>query len=80
MTTPTPGGLLPARVAGGWAREPFLENRSLRVEIGADGTLHRVYNRGAGREVLAGRGNQLWAYADKPREWDAWDIDEDYEL
>ena len=32
-----------------------------------------------GREALAGRGNQLWVYPqDKPREWDAWDIDEDY--
>ncbi|MCO5226553.1 MAG: hypothetical protein M9953_14535 [Thermomicrobiales bacterium] len=25
------------------------------------------------------RGNQLWAYSDKPRAWDAWDIDETYE-
>ena len=22
----------------------------------------------------------MWAYVDKPREWDAWDVDEDYEL
>ncbi|MDQ4128458.1 MAG: glycosyl hydrolase-related protein [Actinomycetota bacterium] len=57
-----------------------LENSSLRVEIGADGTLHRVYDREMAREVLDGRGNQVWAYVDKPREWDAWDIDEDYEL
>lgn len=28
--------------------------------------------------MLAGRGNQLWAYVDKPRNWDAWDIDVDY--
>ena len=48
--------------------------------IGADGTLHLLYDKEAGREVLAGRGNQLWAYADKPRERDAWDLDEDYEL
>ena len=32
----------------------------------------------AGREVLDGRGNQLWAYVDKPREWDAWDVDAAY--
>ena len=31
------------------------------------------------REVLAGRANQLWAYTDKPREWEAWDVDEAYE-
>lgn len=58
----------------------ILENDSLRVEIGADGTLHRVHDREAEREVLAGRGNQLWAYVDKPTNWDAWDIDADYEL
>ena len=57
-----------------------LENDALRVEIGRDGTLHRVYDGEAAREVLEGRGNQLWAYVDKPREWDAWDVDEDYEL
>jgi alpha-mannosidase len=33
----------------------------------------------AGREVLAGRANQLWAYTDKPRNWEAWDVDEGYE-
>ncbi len=57
----------------------FLENDLLQVEIGPDGSLRRVYDRAADREVLDGRGNQLWAYADKPREWDAWDIDESYE-
>ena len=30
-------------------------------------------------EALAGRGNQLWVYPiDKPRNWDAWDIEDDY--
>ena len=58
----------------------MLENELLRVEIGADGTLHRVVDKAAGdREVLAGRGNQLWAYVDKPRTYDAWDIEENYE-
>jgi len=28
--------------------------------------------------MLAGRGNQLWAYSDRPREWDAWELDADY--
>ena len=54
--------------------------RVLRVEIGADGTLHRVVDKTAAeREVLAGRGNQLWAFVDKPRTYDAWDIEENYE-
>jgi alpha-mannosidase len=56
-----------------------LDNGLLRVEVGKDGTLHGVYDREAGREVLAGRANQLWAYTDKPRNWEAWDVDEGYE-
>jgi alpha-mannosidase len=55
-----------------------LENAFLRVEVAADGTLASIYDKQADREVLAGRGNQLWAYVDKPRNWDAWDIEEDY--
>ena len=58
----------------------FLENALLRVEVGNDGTLHRVYDSTLDREVLDGRANQLWAYTDKPRAWEAWDVDEDYEL
>jgi alpha-mannosidase len=59
---------------------PILENEYLRVEIGHDGTLHRVVDKSAdNRNVLAGRGNQLWAFVDKPRIYDAWDIEENYE-
>jgi alpha-mannosidase len=65
-----------AEVAGGRA---VLDNGLLRVEVGEDGTLHGVYDREAGREVLAARANQLWAYTDKPRNWEAWDVDEGYE-
>ena len=43
-----------------------------------DGTLASVFDKRAGREALAGRGNQIWAYVDKPRSWDAWDIEESY--
>lgn len=57
----------------------LIENEYLRVEAGPDGTLHGVYDKEAGREALAGRGNQLWAYTDKPRQWDAWDIEANYE-
>lgn len=57
-----------------------VENRLLRIVIGADGCLEQVYDKLAEREVLDGRGNQLWAYVDKPREWDAWDIDSRYEI
>ncbi|HEX5915554.1 MAG TPA: glycoside hydrolase family 38 C-terminal domain-containing protein, partial [Rubrobacter sp.] len=65
-----------AEVASGGA---ILDNGLLRVEVAEDGTLHGVYDREAGCEVLAGRANQLWAYTDKPRNWEAWDVDEGYE-
>ena len=50
----------------------------LRVEIGDGRDARRLFDKRAGREILAGRGNQIWAYGDKPRNWDAWDIEEDY--
>ena len=56
-----------------------LENAHLRATIGEDGTITSLVHKASGREALAGRGNQLWTYPlDKPRNWDAWDIDEDY--
>jgi len=55
-----------------------LENDLVRVQLAADGTLAGVHDKRLGREVLDGRGNQLWAYVDKPREWDAWDIEATY--
>jgi alpha-mannosidase len=56
-----------------------IENELLRVEIGADGSLHGVYDKESEREVLEGRGNGLFAYADKPANWDAWDVEAGYE-
>lgn len=68
---PAPGLSLKGRV---------LENAHLRAEIGADGTIASLVHKATGREALDGRGNQLWVYAqDKPRNWDAWDVEEDYE-
>jgi alpha-mannosidase len=68
---PAPGLKLDGRV---------LENAHLRAELGADGTLASLVHKATGREALSGRGNQLWVYAqDKPRNWDAWDVEEDYE-
>ena len=55
-----------------------LENRYLRLRLADDGSLASIYDKRHNREVLAGRGNQLWAYVDKPRAWDAWDIDASY--
>ena len=64
-----------AEGSGGGA---VLENALLSAEIGEGGALLRLYDREAGREVLAGPANRLVAYADRPREWEAWDIDADY--
>jgi alpha-mannosidase len=55
-----------------------LENDLVRVELAADGTLASVRDKRLDREVLDGRGNQLWAYVDKPRQWDAWDLEATY--
>ena len=69
-------GHVRAEASGGGA---VLENDEIRVEIGADGTIARLFDKVNDREALADRANQLWAYVDKPRSWDAWDVDETYE-
>ena len=56
-----------------------LENSLIRVTLNADGTIASLFDKRSGREALAGRGNQLWVYPmDKPRNWDAWDLEDDY--
>lgn len=55
-----------------------LENRFLRVEIADDGTISQIFDKRSGREALEGRGNQIWAYRDQPRTYDAWDLEGDY--
>ncbi|WP_420594090.1 alpha-mannosidase [Deinococcus sp.] len=64
-TTPATGDLI-------------LENELLRVEIAEDGTVASIILKASGREMLSGRGNQLWAYVDMAREWDAWEVDASY--
>ncbi len=58
--------------------ERVLENQHLRLEVAPDGTMARLYDKDHQREVLAGRGNQLWVYTDVPRYWEAWDLDASY--
>jgi alpha-mannosidase len=67
--------LEPARPGPLEVSESHLENELVRVELGDDGSLARVWDKRAGRDALAGRGNQLWLHVDKPRSWDAWDIE-----
>jgi alpha-mannosidase len=69
----------PAPAAGATVKGRVLENDFLRVELAEDGTLASVFDKRAGREALAGRGNQIWAYRDQSRDYDAWDVEGDYE-
>ena len=64
----------PARAGDDW-----LENAFVRVTLGPSGELASVFDKRAAREVLDGPGNQLWVFADRPRIFDAWDIEHDYE-
>jgi alpha-mannosidase len=57
------------------AHDAALENEFLRVEIDQDGAVTSIWDKEAEREVLSGRGNVLELHDDKPRQWDAWDLD-----
>ncbi|OLP57753.1 alpha-mannosidase [Xaviernesmea oryzae] len=56
-----------------------LENDTIKVTLAEDGTIASLIHKPTGREAIEGRGNRLMAYtADKPRNWDAWDVEDDY--
>lgn len=59
----------------------ILENAVLRVELNQGGDITRIYDKEAGRDVLAQgeTGNTLLAFEDRPMNYDAWDIDIFYE-
>src|SRR5207247_4650944 len=65
----------PVNVGDGW-----MDNGRLRVEWDAEGRLTRVYDCDHGREVLAdgGFGNLFQLHEDRPRDYDAWDVDREY--
>jgi alpha-mannosidase len=56
-----------------------LENEYLKITINQMGWLSSVYDKRNNRELLAGEGNVLQAFTDKPKDWDAWNIATDYE-
>ena len=56
-----------------------ITNDQLRVTIAPDGTIAELFDLVAGRAAIADRANQLHVYLDKPRQFDAWDIDESHE-
>ncbi len=57
-----------------------LENEFLVVQLNTRGELASVFDKQAGREVMAGPGGQFRLYKDVPDNWDAWDLDSMYEL
>jgi len=55
----------------------ILENDFLRVELNPAGDITRIFDKKANREVLPPNSiaNQFQAFEDRPKSWDAWDID-----
>jgi len=58
-----------------------LENKFIRVEFNTDGDITRIFDKQANREVLAPNAiaNQFQAFEDRPKSWDAWDIEVFYD-
>ncbi|MFH1024587.1 MAG: glycoside hydrolase family 38 C-terminal domain-containing protein [Planctomycetota bacterium] len=69
----------PRAKAGGFPRagKGILENERLRVRFDARGRVSGIFDKRAGRELLpaGARANVFQLFEDRPREWDAWDID-----
>ena len=57
--------------------QPFLENDYLRVEFNPSGDITRIFDKKLQREVLPPNtvANQFQAFEDRPKFWDAWDVD-----
>ncbi len=55
----------------------LLENAHLRAQFNQNGELVQLFDKDNQREVLpeGAVGNQLQAFEDRPKAWDAWDID-----
>ncbi|MCM2451242.1 alpha-mannosidase [Agrobacterium vitis] len=61
------------------ATQNTLENDIIKVTLADDGSIASILHKTSGREAVEGGANRLFAYtADKPRNWDAWDVEEDY--
>jgi alpha-mannosidase len=54
-----------------------LENNFIRVEFNSAGDITSIFDKQASREVLAPNSiaNQFQAFEDRPKSWDAWDVD-----
>lgn len=58
--------------------EITLESSEISVTIGSDGSIASCTHKPTARSIFRERANQLWAYLDRPRAWDGWDVDERY--
>ncbi len=58
----------------------ILENELLAGRFDRQGQLVSLWDKAAGRELMAGPGNRLCLYKDVPGNWDAWDVDSMAEL
>ena len=58
-----------------------MENAHVRLRFDKAGRLSSVYDKTAGREVLAqgARGNALQLFDDRPPSSDAWDVEHNFE-
>jgi len=54
-----------------------LENDFLLVEFNSEGDITRIFDKQSQREVLPPNAiaNQFQAFEDRPKDWDAWDVD-----
>ena len=57
-------------------RQGGLENDHLRATFSSSGQLTSLFDKRTGRELLNEPSNALWVYPDKPRRWDAWDVED----
>jgi alpha-mannosidase len=61
--------------------QSVLENDYVCYEFGRDATILRAWDKETNKEILevGQKGNQFSLYDDHPKNWDAWDIDIEYE-
>jgi alpha-mannosidase len=66
-----------SQVSSSTPQAPHFENDYLRVEFDDNGDITRIFDKKANREVLPPNtvANQFQAFEDRPKFWDAWDID-----
>ncbi|MBQ4051293.1 MAG: alpha-mannosidase [Oscillospiraceae bacterium] len=56
-------------------RDGYVETPFYKIILDESGWINSIWDKEASREVLAGHGNRLEVYEDRPMNYDAWDID-----